>query len=480
VASGDGRLASGLGAVLHGTVTGLRRLSGGASRQTWSFDLVDSDGDAQPLVVQIERPGGRMGTGIATEANLLREAERAAVPVPRVVASGDDDGLGAAWLVVERVEGETIPRKLLRDPEFAAARARLPAQCGRALAAIHSIPVDAVPDLQGDDQLAQFHAVLDGFAEPRPALELAYRRLDATRPSATGGQDAAGTPTSGQRAVPAAASSLPTSVVHGDFRTGNLLVDATGLRAVLDWELAHIGDPLEDLGWMCVRAWRFGSPHRAGGFGPLDELLAAYEEASGTRVDTDAVRWWEAVGTFKWGVMCMVQAAAHRSGASRSVELATIGRRVCENEWDLLGLLGASLPDPVTPPDAPTDTAAPMTSPFGYPTAAELVEAVREWLDSDVRETTEGRLRFHTRVAANALGMVQRELVAGGRLARDHAARLASLGFDDDVTLAAAIRAGECDDRWEDIAAALALSVRDQLLVANPRHLMPDGWGPSG
>jgi aminoglycoside phosphotransferase (APT) family kinase protein len=455
MAPADDRLAAGLGAALPGTVTGLRRLSGGASRETWSFDLMDSDGATRPLVVQIERPGGRMGTGIATEATLLREAEHAGVPVARVVASGNDDGLGAPWLVVERVEGETIPRKLLRDPEFAEARAQLPAQCGRALAAIHSIPGDAVPGLERGDQLTQFRAVLDGFEEPRPALELGFRRLEATRPSR--------------------AATAGTSVVHGDFRTGNLLVDGTGLRAVLDWELAHIGDPLEDLGWMCVRAWRFGSPHRAGGFGPLDEVLAAYEDASGTRVDVDAVRWWEAIGTLKWGVMCMVQAAAHRSGASRSVELATIGRRVCENEWDLLGLLGAPLPDPVTPPAAPTDATAPMTPPFGYPTAAELVEAVREWLDSDVREATDGRLRFHSRVAANALGMVQRELVAGRTLAQDHAARLASLGFDDDAALAAAIRSGDCDDRWEDIAAALALSVRDQLLVANPRHLIPDG-----
>jgi aminoglycoside phosphotransferase (APT) family kinase protein len=461
MAPADGRLASRLGTALGGTVTGLRRLSGGASRQTWSFDLVDSDGVARPLVVQIERQGGRMGTGIATEATLLREAERAGVPVARVVASGDDDGLRAPWLVVERVEGETIPRKLLRDPEFAEARAQLPTQCGRALAAIHSIPVDAVPDLERGDQLTQFRAVLDGFDEPRPALELAFRRLQATRPSR-------------------AAATASRSVVHGDFRTGNLLVDVTGLRAVLDWELAHIGDPLEDLGWMCVRAWRFGSPHRAGGFGPLDDVLTAYEDAAGTRVDAGAVRWWEAVGTLKWGVMCMVQAAAHRSGATRSVELATIGRRVCENEWDLLGLLGAPLPDPVTPPDAPTDAAAPMTSPFGYPTAAELVEAVREWLDSDVREATDGRLRFHTRVAANALGMVQRELVAGATLAQDHAARLNSLGFDDDAALAAAIRSGDCDDRWEDIAAALAFSVRDQLLVANPRHLVPDGQSSSG
>lgn len=453
-------LAEVLGRVLHGKVVDLRRLSGGASRQTWALDLLTNGAARLPLVLQIERPGGRLGAGIASEANLLREAERAGVPVPRVVASGDDHGVGAPWLAVERLSGETIPRKVLRDPQFDTTRARLPAQCGRALAAIHSIPLGAAPGLDDADQLDQYRSVLDALAEPRPALELGFRRLDATRP-------ASATPD-------ARDTTRQRSIVHGDFRMGNLLVDATGLLAVLDWELAHIGDPLEDLGWLCVRAWRFGSPQRAGGFGSLEDVLAAYEAASGMAIDPDAVRWWEALGTLKWGVMCMVQAASHRSGASRSVELATIGRRVCENEWDLLGLLGVPLP-PAEPPDALRAATLPPTPPFGYPTAPELVEAVQEWLDSDVREATDGRLRFHSRVAANALGMVRRELTAGPLIAEAHAARLADLGFADDGELARAIRTGDCDDRWDAIAAAVARSVRDQLFVANPRHLLPDG-----
>jgi aminoglycoside phosphotransferase (APT) family kinase protein len=127
--------------------------------------------------------------------------------------------------------------------------------------------------------------------------------------------------------------------VHGDFRNGNLIVGPDGIRAVLDWELAHLGDPLEDLGWLCVKAWRFGSPLPVGGFGTYDDLIQAYEKASGAAVDRAALRWWEMFGVFKWAVICVLQAQRHLTGGQRSVELAALGRRVAENEWDLLQML---------------------------------------------------------------------------------------------------------------------------------------------
>jgi aminoglycoside phosphotransferase (APT) family kinase protein len=123
--------------------------------------------------------------------------------------------------------------------------------------------------------------------------------------------------------------------VHGDFRLGNVIVGTDGLAAVIDWELAHLGDPMEDLGWLCTKAWRFGSPHPVAGLGQYRELMDAYEEASGVAVDPDELLWWEVVGTLKWGIMCIGQANAHTSGVARSHELAAIGRRVCENEHDL-------------------------------------------------------------------------------------------------------------------------------------------------
>lgn len=425
-------------------VDGLRRLSGGASRETWSFDAVIG-GTRRPLILQRLRPGATgssTATPIAIEAALLRVAADHGVPVAGVVADDDGTTLGSPGMVVERLDGETIARKLLRDPEYAVARERLGAQVGVALARIHAIPTEGAPGLRSGDQVEQFRTILDALGEPHPAFELGFRWLEANRPVAVG-----------------------ETVVHGDFRLGNLLVDGEGLRAVLDWELAHLGDPLEDLGWFCVRAWRFGSPLPAGGIATREAVVAAYEEAGGASVDLEALRWWEVLGTLKWGVMCIMQAWGHLSGASRSVELATIGRRVCENEWDLLGLLpGGSLPAP------DVVTVAPAAQLHDRPTLAELVEAVREWVDTDVREGTEGRLSFHARVATNALRMIEREVALEPGLTEAHRSRLAALGCTDDRMLAARIRSGELDRRAEEIRQAVAASVRDKLLVANP------GW----
>ena len=445
--SGD-ELAAALGARLGGTVRDLRRLSGGASRVTSSFDLEPEAGrGARPLILQVDRgSGGDTGESKARlERALLEVARAAGVPVPAVVATGESDDIGPAWLVVERLEGETIPRKILRDPEWAEARRALTPQCGHALAAIHTIDPETVERLPRADPLRDPLPLLDALGEVRPALELGTRWLAAHRPA-------------GDR----------WATVHGDFRLGNLLVGPEGLRGVLDWELAHRGDPVEDIGWLCAPAWRFGGAGEVAGVGSVDELLDAYESAGGGRIDPATVHWWQVYATVKWATICALQASAHLSGATRSVELAAIGRRVCESEWDLCGLLG------VTPPaDGPEPVAAEgPIPPFGHPTAAELVEAVREYLDG-VMERGEGAARFEARVARNALGVAERELRFGPSIAAAHAARLAALGFADDATLAAALRAGELDDDWDRVASALAASARDQLLVANPSYLPP-------
>ncbi|MFG1946938.1 phosphotransferase family protein [Nonomuraea sp. NPDC048826] len=300
------RAAFGDGAVVEGRV----RLPGGASRETWALDVVTPGGVRHPLILRSGSEGA-LGTGLAAEARLMRAAREAGVPAPGVLAEGD------AYVLMERIEGETIPRRILRDDAYKAALPRLAGQCGEALAAIHRMPLSALPQPQGDDDpLDQYRAALDAVEEPHPVFELALRRLAAARPR-----------------------SVRRTVVHGDFRNGNLIIGPEGVRAVLDWELAHAGDPLEDLGWLCVKAWRFGSPLPVGGFGRYDDLVTAYEKASGHPVDREALRWWETFGVLKWGVICAVQARRHLSGESRSVELAAIGRRVCENEWDLLAML---------------------------------------------------------------------------------------------------------------------------------------------
>jgi aminoglycoside phosphotransferase (APT) family kinase protein len=297
-------------------IEGLERLSGGASRETWAFRALAGDGGGRRLVLRRDPPGAP-GKGMALEARLLRAAGAGGVPVPGLLAAGDDpDTLGSSYLLMDFVEGETIPRKILRDPSLAPARRMMAGQCGEILARLHRLDPAGVDGLPADDPLASFREMLDGLDEPHPAFELAFRWLADRRPQPG-----------------------PPAIVHGDFRHGNFIVGPDGIRAVLDWELAHRGDPAEDLGWLCVKAWRFGVDRPVGGFGTYEELLESYAQVGGPAMTMATLRWWEVFGTLKWGIMCILQASLHTTGAVRSVELAAIGRRVCENEWDLLALM---------------------------------------------------------------------------------------------------------------------------------------------
>ncbi|MCA8902464.1 MAG: phosphotransferase family protein [Hyphomonas sp.] len=305
-------------------IVGAKRLSGGASQETWAFDVV-SGGAATPCILR-RAPGGTPvpatshAIGLPMEAKLISAAAEAGVPVPAVLGvMGSDSAIGDAY-IMSRIAGETLGRKILRDEEFAAARPRLSAQCGKALAGIHSIPLGSLPDLPANDgvsQLDRYDEIYRSFDLPRPVFELALAWLRDTAPEPA------------QQVL-----------VHGDFRLGNLMVDAEGLASVLDWELAHIGDPREDIAWLCVNSWRFGhSENRVGGFGPLDELLDAYAAAGGQRFREQDIDWWEIMGSLKWGIMCMIMYRAYSSGADPSVERAAIGRRVSETEIDLVNLL---------------------------------------------------------------------------------------------------------------------------------------------
>jgi aminoglycoside phosphotransferase (APT) family kinase protein len=294
-------LAQLLGAEIHG----LQRLSGGASRETWRFEA-----DGRALILQRQRSGDERD--MLVEAGVLRAAGGAGVPVPELVdARRRDDG--TAFMVLEAVEGETIARKILRDDEYATARTRLVGDLAGALARLHRVALDALPELPHTDQVEYYTGVLDQLGRPHPVLELVRNWLVDRRPG-----------------------SRRAGLVHGDFRLGNMIVGTDGLRAVIDWELAHLGDPMEDLGWLCVKAWRFGGTAPVAGLGSYEELFTAYEAAGGEAVDPDVVHWWEVLGTWKWAIMCILQASVHLSGAARSHELAAIGRRVCENEYDLL------------------------------------------------------------------------------------------------------------------------------------------------
>jgi aminoglycoside phosphotransferase (APT) family kinase protein len=298
------------------TVDSIHRLSGGASMETWLAELSEPP---SRVILRRDRPGAPTSSREA-EASLLTRAAHAGVPVPAVLASGAHDELGPAYLVMEHIIGETIPRKLLRDAPYAFARTHLVAQVGHALARIHTIPASEIdylgPALTTDELVTGLEKMRVQYGCTSPVLELAAQWLHAHVPD-----------------------EVAPALVHGDVRNGNLMVTEQGLSAVLDWELAHSGQPAEDLGWFCVRAWRFGSSEPAGGFGSREALLETYHEAGGTPISPETLRFWELYGTFKWAVTCLTQVAIHLRGDVRSVELAAIGRRVGEVEYDLVRLM---------------------------------------------------------------------------------------------------------------------------------------------
>jgi len=388
-------------------IENLTRMSGGASREIWSFDAVGQDGTRTGLVLRRDPPGRPSEpAAIHREARALSIAAAEGLAVPELLFVSEGPGLGAAGMVMSRVAGETIARRILRDEEYGQARGVLVGQLGEFAARLHAIEPPA--DFPSSDPLADLRATLAGLGEHSPVFDLAIEKLAAQAP---------------RRRDPV--------LLHGDLRLGNIIVGPDGLRAVLDWELTHAGNPAEDLGWLCVKAWRFGAHAPAAGMGSREELLAAYRAAGGADISPDELRWWEILGTLRWGVICMTQAQAHLSGAHRSVELAAIGRRLCEQEWDLLLLLA---PEEAARAAArrprPGGDPRPEPAPHGRPTASELLDAVRAFLTEQVMPATAGQIAFHARVAANVLGVVARELELGplppdAGLADGVAARLA-------------------------------------------------------
>ncbi|HTR84257.1 MAG TPA: phosphotransferase family protein [Reyranella sp.] len=308
------------------TIEGIGRESGGASRQTWSFDALVT-GARHALILRRDPPSNastdRERSGSlerSVEFRVLRAAFNAGARAPEVLFElVPEDGLGEGF-VMRRVGGTAIARKLLRDAPYAGARPKIAGQLGEILARIHATPIKTLPPLrhrQAADHIEELRRLLDVLGQPQPVFELALSWLNRRKPAP-----------------------VAPLLVHGDYRTGNYLADETGVTAILDWEGAHLGDPVEDLGWVCVKSWRFGAVDRpAGGFGSREDLWSAYERAGGGKVEPKRAHWWEVFGTVRWGIICHTQAYKHLSGAQKSMELASIGRRGVETEVDLLQLL---------------------------------------------------------------------------------------------------------------------------------------------
>lgn len=303
-------------------IEALRRLSGGASQELWSFTVNTTTGPVAAVLrrAPLGAPDRPTAAGMEAEAHLIRQAAQLGVPVPEVLYELQaGDGIGRGF-VMRHVQGESLPRRILREPSYASLRLRLAGRCGEILARIHAIDPETIPGLRSAPASTRVDELRDQYeaqGQARPVFELALCWLEQQLPH------------------------LPSSltVLHGDFRHGNLMVDPHDIRAVLDWELAHLGDPAEDLGWLCAPSWRFGQIHRrVGGFGDIDQLMEGYRRAGGEPISPQRLHFWQVAGTLFWGLSCVDFALEFRRG-DRSVERAAIGRRASETEMDLLCLL---------------------------------------------------------------------------------------------------------------------------------------------
>ncbi|HEV3479232.1 MAG TPA: phosphotransferase family protein [Gaiellaceae bacterium] len=297
-----------LAAKLGRRVDSMHLLPGGASKEAWA---VDAGGER--LLVR------RALGGVIHEATLplehefqvLEAALEAGVKVPRPVAYLGELG-GREAFAMELVEGETIGRRIVRDPP-----AGLDEQLAEELAKIHAIPPRRLPFLGVADVLERFEHELDSVGEPHPAIEYGLWWLRGHRPEP-----------------------LEDVVSHGDFRIGNVVVSERGLEYLLDWEFAHLSDPREDVAWPIVRAWRFGADERRlGGVGEVRPYLERYNELTGRAISEADLDWWEVLGNVKWAVGCLTQCRRHLTGLDRSVEYAVLGRMAAEMEYELLELI---------------------------------------------------------------------------------------------------------------------------------------------
>jgi len=298
-----------LAEALGTSVTRATRLAGGASKEAWAVDTADG----RELILR--RAGGGVihldTLSLRQEFDVLVAALDAGVRVPEPIAYlGDLDGREA--FVMELVHGEAIGRRVVRAPPPG-----LDVQMAEELAKIHAIPPGTLPFLPSRDLWQRLYAELDSVDEPHPAIELGIawcrERLPLERARV---------------------------VTHGDFRIGNLMVNGHGIVAVLDWEFAHVSDPVEDLAWPLIRAWRFGNDAwRLGGIGAVEPYLDRYAELTGLAVSLDELLAWEVFGNCKWAIGALTQARRHLRGEERSVELAILGRLAAEMEYELLDLI---------------------------------------------------------------------------------------------------------------------------------------------
>lgn len=409
-----------------------QRLTGGATMESWRFE---AGGEAYVLrrAPSLEFMEGRP-FGHDTEAAVITAAHAAGVTAPEVVmVLQPDDGLGSGF-VMRALPGTPDPRQILAMET----PGTILAEAARDLARIHSLSRDALPDdvpvMDYSEALAGLREQFEEAGGDRPIIALGLKWL---------------------------ADNLPEPVEpvlnHGDFRLGNILAENGHLSGVLDWELAHFGDPHEDLAFGCMAVWRFARYDRpALGLGSLEEYFAAYEAESGRIVDRARFRFWLVFRTVWWALGCLRMAGFWRRGEDRMLERVVISRRTSENELDLLMLLDDDLQQGIV--DEERISCEELDR--GEANTAEIAEAVSEWL-ATMKDKVEGHDRFQLAVARNALGMISREYrilprVTDDELARDFLAGKRQLGSDPTI---ARLRRDALDKLEADVPKYPALAV---------------------
>ena len=381
------------------------QLTAGASQETYRITVVTDSGKLL-LALRRSQPtntaeSGVGGISLAAEAKLFQVAGAAGIPGPQVLhILQPDDGLGAGFMM-EWLEGETLGQRIVRSEDLADIRPKLARQCGEILGRIHTLDwqraglQEHLPTIDPATLVDETWAGYRDLNVPVPMIDYTWRWLKDNLPEAS-----------------------PVRLVHGDFRNGNLMVTPEGINAVLDWELAQLGDPVRDLGWLCVNSWRFGnSALPVGGFGELDDLLAGYREISGDNVSQEHLEFWQVFGSFWWSVTTLQMADAWRSGETPSLERPVIGRRSSEAQMDCVNLL---IPGDVELPEADQAISAGTQLPM----PAELLQGAAQFLKQDVADKLEGSDRFLARVAANSLEIAQREFLYGAEFAGRERQRL--------------------------------------------------------
>jgi hypothetical protein len=352
---------------------------------------------------------------------------------------------------MEWLDGEALGARIVRSEEFAEVRPKLAYECGKILAKIHSIDLDStglrsrlseIPPAEFVEQTWERYRLLD---TPQPMIDYVARWLMENLPE-----------------------QHDSVLVHNDFRNGNFMLSSDGIVAVLDWEVAHIGDPMRDLGWICTNSWRFGATPPVGGFGQYEDLFRGYKDESGKDVNPEHVKFWEVFGSFWWSVGCLGMAEHYRSGPDKTVERPAIGRRASECQVDCVNLL---IPGPVELVKASREFSS-----LDMPRTDELLVSVRDFLRDDVMKETAGRSNFLSRVAANSLDIVLRELALGPTHQMLEYSRLqAFFGSNEDISVLRKRLVTELRDKTislesDDLKSHLRHTVINQIAIDQPKY----------